>query len=302
MVNAILFSKVALYISVPIVAFFIGISFMGLKRKLIARVQRRYGPPIWQPLIDIGKLLAKERNINHGIMYDLGPIMLVAASIMVVYFIPMANLKLFTSSADVIALMYIMVVGTLGMALGAGESANPNASIGIARGLMLMFGYDLPYVIVIIAAALKYHTTNLYQMVILQHNTGHWGIYLMPIAAFVAFLVLLAEKGEHPFDVVVAPAEVATGPMAEYGGRHLGYMMIAHAFQVYAELSLFVIIFLGGASNLLEFYIKLFVVFFLVAIVSVITPRYRIDDAIRFFWKWPTVLAVISLILVLNGF
>ena len=49
-----------------------GVFLMGLGRKISARVQLRYGPPVYQNYIDILKLLTKKTNISHGIMFDLG--------------------------------------------------------------------------------------------------------------------------------------------------------------------------------------------------------------------------------------
>ena len=285
-------------IGIPLLAFSIGISFMMFKRKIAARIQRRYGPTFIQPLLDIFKLLSKQGNISHGVMYDLGPIIALAASMTVIFFIPIPGMKLFTSSADIIALLYIMVIGSLAMALGAGEAANPNSSIGIARALTLMLGYDLPFVIVIISIVIKYHTTNFFAITQAQ-AAGHWAMWLLPLSAIAGIIVTYGALGEHPFDAPIAPHEVATGPMAEYGGKHLGLLMINHAFHIYIELALFVDLFMGGASNIFYFYAKMFVIFVLIIFFDEVLPRFRIDDAVRFYWRWPTILALIGLIIVL---
>ena len=285
-------------IGIPLLAFSIGISFMMFKRKIAARIQRRYGPTFIQPLLDIFKLLSKQENISHGVMYDLGPIIALAASMTVIFFIPIPGMKLLTSSADIIALLYIMVIGSLAMALGAGEAANPNSSIGIARALTLMLGYDLPFVIVIISIVIKYHTTNFFAITQAQ-AAGHWVMWLLPLSAIAGIIVTYGALGEHPFDASIAPHEVATGPMAEYGGKHLGLLMINHAFHIYIELALFVDLFMGGASNIFYFYAKMFVIFVLIIFFDEVLPRFRIDDAVRFYWRWPTILALIGLIIVL---
>lgn len=292
--------NILIAIGLPLLAFGIGISFVGFKRKISARIQRRYGPPFIQPLFDIIKLLSKEGNISHGVMYDLGPIIALAASMTVIFFIPIPGMKLLTGSADIIALLYIMVIGSLGMALGTGEAANPNSSIGISRALTLMLGYDLPFVIVIISVVLKYHTTNLYAITQAQMG-GHWAMWVLPLSAIVGFIVAYGAMGDHPFDVATAPHEVATGPIAEYGGKHLGILFIDHAFHIYIELALFVDLFMGGASNIGWFYVKMFIIFLLMVFFDEVLPRFRIDDAVRFYWRWPTIIALTSLIIVLIG-
>ena len=50
-----------------ILAPILGAFFDGLDRKISARMQRRVGPPITQPLHDLKKLFAKENvNVNLG--------------------------------------------------------------------------------------------------------------------------------------------------------------------------------------------------------------------------------------------
>ncbi|MCK4823032.1 NADH-quinone oxidoreductase subunit H, partial [bacterium] len=44
----------------PILAFIIGIFFLGLSRKIMARIHWRYGPPLLQPVIDIIKLFSQK--------------------------------------------------------------------------------------------------------------------------------------------------------------------------------------------------------------------------------------------------
>jgi len=284
----------------PILAFFIGIFLIGFKRKMVARIHRRYGPPLHQPLLDIIKLLAKKENISHGVMFDLGPVIALAASIMTVLFLPLPGFKLLSPHADLIAFLYIMVIGSLGMALGAGESGNPNASIGIARALTLMLGYELPLIIAGNTLVLKYGTTDLFKFMTAQSNF-HWNLFLLPLTAIAGFIATYGAMGEHPFDVVVAPQEVATGPMVEYGGKHLGLLMIDHAMHVYIETALFVILFLGGASNLLTFILKQLGVIIVMTLIDTVFPRFRIENAVRYFWRWPTIIALAGLFLVYFG-
>lgn len=284
----------------PILAFFIGIFLVGFKRKMVARIHRRYGPPLHQPLLDIIKLLAKKENISHGVMFDLGPVIALGASILTVLFLPLPGFKLLTPYGDLIALLYIMVIGSLGMALGAGESGNPNASIGIARALTLMLGYELPFIVAGNTLILKYGTTNLFNLMNAQSNL-HWNLFLLPLTAIAGFIATYGAMGEHPFDVVVAPQEVATGPMVEYGGKHLGLLMIDHAMHVYIETALFVTLFLGGASNIWVFILKQLGVVIVMTIFDTVLPRFRIENAVKYFWRWPTIFALLGLFIVYLG-
>ena len=50
-------TRIALILALPVVGFLVAVLFMGLSRKITARVHRRYGPPLYQPIIDVVKLL-----------------------------------------------------------------------------------------------------------------------------------------------------------------------------------------------------------------------------------------------------
>jgi len=284
----------------PILAFFVGIFLLGFKRKMVARIHRRYGPPLHQPLLDIIKLLSKKENISHGVMFDLGPVMYLGAAILTVLFLPIPGFKQLTPFGDLIAFLYIMVIGSLGMALGAGESGNPNASIGISRALTLMLGYELPLIIAGNTLVVKYGTTDLYKFMTLQSGF-HWNLFLLPLTAIAGFIATYGAMGEHPFDVVVAPQEVATGPMVEYGGKHLGLLMIGMAISIYIETGFFVVLFLGGGANILTFILKQLGVIIVMTLFDTVFPRFRIENAVKYFWRWPTLIALVGLLIVYIG-
>ena len=49
----------------PLVAFVVGLGMVLMMRKIAARIQRRIGPPLLQPLYDIVKLYGKQTQISH---------------------------------------------------------------------------------------------------------------------------------------------------------------------------------------------------------------------------------------------
>ena len=62
---------------------------------------------------------------------------------------------------------------------------------------------------------------------------------------------------------------------------------------------LFMNLFLGGASGVAEFFAKTFLIYFWSVFVGAVFPRYRIEQSVRFFLRWPLVfgLAAIGLVL-----
>jgi len=281
----------------PLVAFFVGVFFLGFSRKLTARIQRRYGPPLYQPVIDVVKLFA-QRSISHGVLFEVGVVVSLVGSVITVMFIPLGRICPLCSSGGLLVVMYLMLFGPLGLALGAGESANPNASIGVSRKMLLALAYEVPFLLVILSVMCHYGTISLAEIVA-QQQAGRWGLLSLPLAlsALAAFLILPAMLGIRPFDLVSAPQEIASGPLVEYGGRYLAVIAIQGAFHSFIVIALFVDFFLGGGTNVGTFLLKVLVVFAAGVLINAVLPRVKIEEAIKFCWKWPVALAVVSLAL-----
>jgi len=75
---------------------------------------------------------------------------------------------------------------------------------------------------------------------------------------------------------------------------------VQHALSMFIGISLFVNLLWGGASNPLVFLLKMLVMFALGLWVNAAFPRLRIDQAVRFLWRWPTLIAFVGLLLVVG--
>ncbi len=159
------------------------------------------------------------------------------------------------NQADIIVLMYLLMVPTLGMALGVGQCANPNGSIGISRALSSMLAYDVPFIIVVAGAAISYESTNLVQIIAIQQQGGPatWGLFSMPLLSIAGLISMYAMLGKEPFEIYVAPAEIATGPMVEMSGKYMGALFVMQCFQLYTVGVLYTTLFLGGVHELAHF-------------------------------------------------
>ncbi|MCD6090653.1 MAG: NADH-quinone oxidoreductase subunit H [Bacteroidales bacterium] len=283
-----------------LLAFIVGMFYGGAHRKVIARIQNRVGPPIYQNFIDVLKLYSKETSINHGVMQHMGPVFAITASITSLMFVPIltdgnwfSNLNF---SGDLVFLVYMMVFGSLGMALGAGQTGNPNSAIGVTRGLSQMVGYEIPFVMAMVALMTQFHTTSITGMIAVQQQSGTWLMFSNPFAFMAAIMAMLGMFSYAPFDIVTAPAEVSSGPISEFGGKYLGMMMTSGSIFAFVKLALFVDIFMGGASNLVVLVIKTFALYMIPVLYGVISPRYRTEQAITYFWKWPLFFGFIAIL------
>jgi NADH-quinone oxidoreductase subunit H len=283
----------------PLLALIVGIFFLGLSRKIMARIHWRYGPPITQPLIDIIRLFS-QRSVTHGRLFQLGVILSLAGSLVVVLFLPVGPICPLSGSGGMLVILYMMLLGPLGIALSGGEAANPNTSIGISRKLLLALGYEIPFLLILLSSMTYYQTISIVDIVNAQREMG-WALFSSPLflSGIAYVLILPAILGIRPFEIVKAAQEISSGPMVEYGGQFLALATIQHALSEFIGIALFVNLFLGGAGNPLIFFLKMLVVFILGLCVNAALPRLRIEQAITYLWRWPTLVALIGMVLVL---
>lgn len=281
----------------PLIAFVVGMAMVLMMRRIAARLQRRIGPPLLQPLYDIAKLYAKTTQVSHGLIHDIGIVMAVGGYVAAEILLPVPGMNGIADKADLITLMYVMMVPSLGLALGVGQCANPNGSIGISRALTAMLGYDIPFVIVVFGVAWHFGSTDLIDIIGRQQaaGPGGWGIVQMPLLAIAGLWAMHASLGKQPFEVYVAPAEIATGPMVEMSGKFLGGLFVMQCFQFYTQAVLYVALFLGGGSNWIDLLVKAFAVVAIPMTIAFLFPRYRTEDMLRVLWKWPVMLGLLGL-------
>ena len=295
--------KILCYLLVIVAGIAYGLFLGGVSRKITARMQNRRGPSIWQNFIDVWKLYRKKSIISHGIMYYLGPVFRFIGGAGMILLIPILNKSICwggaTFGGDLFIILYFMFLGSLGMALGAGESGHPHSTIGISRGLALMTANEFPFILAVVTLMAATGSATVKDIVIAQHGGFlHWNLIRHPFASTAALLSFLGMMGAYPFNVVLAPQEIPVGPPTEYSSTHLSFMFSGGSVFAVAKYVLFMDLFLGGAANLLIALVKTFVIFLWPLFITDVFPRYRLEQAVRFFWVVPTLFGIIGLILV----
>ena len=292
--------SIAWMISLPVLMILlVAIAFAAISLRITARVDRRYGPPLYQPIIDLVKLVTLRSNISHGPIFELGILAAIASSSVTLLMIPMGGIHPLSNSGDLLVVLYLMIFSSVSLGLSAGASENPNASLGVARKLMLGLGYEVPLLLILLAMMTYYHTTSLLDIVNAQRASGVLGIARFPLLAAAGLLLMPALQGVRPFDITIAPQEVATGPMVELGGKLLALWVIEHSLQAAVTMSLLVDLFFGGDPNLGIFILKMTGVFLVGVLINVVYPRFRLEQALKYFWRWPTLFALAGLIVVM---
>ncbi|MBO4301389.1 MAG: NADH-quinone oxidoreductase subunit H [Desulfovibrio sp.] len=301
-------------------ALLVAMFFKGLDRRVEARLQRRVGPPLTQPWIDIAKLLTKETLIPKTACrpaFLLAPVFGFTGMAACAAFIPVPGVfdGLF-NMGDLLVIFYLLPIPAMAIMLGGSASSSPFGAVGFSREMLMMLAYETPLLMILLSVAMLTGKAmnggswgaefSLLNIVALQQQVGSFGYNPAMIPAFLAYLIFLpGTMGVPPFDIPEAETEIIEGPLLEYGGPLLAMFQITGALKTFVVLGLGVALFFPGTIcdiwivNLIWFLLKCLALMLLsLTLVKSAMGRFRIDQAFRFYVIVPTALALCSLILV----
>ncbi len=286
--------------------------FEYVDRKLYALMQNRVGPPWYQPLADLLKLLSKETIIPRDVeprLFSAIPVFAFAATCAAFLYIPIWGVKsLMPFDSDLIVVMYFLTIPALTFFLAGWFSSSLYAELGAIRAMTQLFAYEVPLYMALLGPALLAGTWSISGISLFYHQ--HPALILVNIPALLVSFVTAQGKLERaPFDIPDAETEIVGGTFTEYSGRLLAMfkMTMSTELVVLAALisAIFFPLFLGGNAvvGFLLFLIKVLVVVFLLALMRAALARFRMDQMIDFCWKVlaPVSLAQILIDLIVKG-
>ncbi|MBM3255658.1 MAG: NADH-quinone oxidoreductase subunit H, partial [Candidatus Omnitrophica bacterium] len=244
-----------------------------IDRKVTARIQWRVGPPWYQNFVDIVKLLGKEVTIpkGAGAAFLLSPYLGLLSAVLVATIV---GKNLFSSSlgfqADLIVLLYLLIMPAIAVILGASSSRNPLASVGASREIKLVLSYELPFILAIIALAIRAKgSIQLAQILSSQASTAS---NIFSWSGFLAFIVVLlciqAKLGLAPFDIAEAEQEIMAGTLIEYSGLPLAVFRLTKAALLYTMPVLVILLFLGKDTSPLFIILKFIAILVLIILIK----------------------------------
>lgn len=299
-------------------ALVIGLSLMGIDRKIAARLQRRVGPPLYQPFIDLVKLYYKEMmvpNTAHKTAFQLAPILGFMGMFAATVLLPIAGVYSgLNQVSDLLVILYLLAIPAIALMLAGSASSSPFGAVGLSREMVMVMAYETPLVLTMLTIALKVGAiqgtgVNFSLSEIVNYQLAN-GSFIGDVTLWPAFLGLLcfipATMGVVPFDIPEAETEIVEGPIVEYSGLGLAFFKVTGALKLYVVLALVVALFFpvilpfGTVINLLWFLVKICLLMIVtITVVRTSTGRLRIDQAFKFFLFIPSALALISLIITL---
>lgn len=312
---AVLLAKILLVIAVAMA----GAAYLVLvERKLLGRLQQRYGPNrvgpfgLLQPLADGVKALLKEDLVPEGadrILFFVVPAVLPLATLLAFAVVPFGQditvmgqkVPMVIADLDV-GVLYILALSSVGvyaMALGGWASNSKYGVLGAVRGVGQMISYELPMGLTLVPVVMLAGTMSLTGIVDAQAAMPF--VVYQPVA-FALFLVsALAEIKRTPFDLAEAENELQAGYHMEYSGMRFALFFLGEYVNMIFLGLLAAVFFLGGWHGpwlppIVWLMLKTAVVPLLFIWTRNTLPRLRPDQLMRLCWVWLAPLALVNIV------
>ncbi|WFN35262.1 NADH-quinone oxidoreductase subunit H [Methanogenium sp. S4BF] len=254
-----------------IAAPFIGLLFMGIHRKAIARIQGRPGPPVWQEVLHTLKFSFKETWVPRTASKPLYiGIVIIAIAIWVgaLYIVMLGGSLLLLFG---IYMVHKMVEHGVGLSPGS-----PYAKFGGVRSV-ISASSEIPLFAVV--AGIYFTTGSLMISDIIQYQAEHGPLLfsLLP-AAIAMYIVILSKMHYGPFSIVEAK-EIVSGYKTEHFGAWRAGLEVSDAIKTFVLLMAFVLVFWGALSPVLLF-VAMLILLISLSFVCAVTPMLGPYDSV----------------------
>jgi NADH-quinone oxidoreductase subunit H len=284
-----------------------------LERKLLGRMQLRYGPNragpfgLLQPIADLIKLVRKEAFYPasaHELPYIIAPVLSCATALAAFAVIPwgpgwtLDGYHIDGQIANVpIALLLIFALGSIGIygfIVGGWASDSKFSMLGSMRTCAQLVSYEVSLALSVLGVVIMGRSLSLVDIVDRQATTL-W-FFIPQFVGLVIFLLGgIAETSRPPFDLPEADTELVAGYHTEYSGMRWGLFQTAEYINMIVLSALCVTLFFGGWQfpwvhsldrfGPIWFLLKLGILVTLFIWLRASQPRLRYDQLMRLGWK-----------------
>ncbi len=280
-----------------------------LERKLLGRMQLRYGPNragpygLLQPIADLVKLIRKEAFAPIAaidLLYIAAPTLAAFTALSAFSVIPwgegwdVGDYHISGVVANVgIGLIIVFALGSMGIygfIVGGWASESKYSLLGSMRTCAQMVSYEVSLALSVLGVVIMGRSLSLVDIVNRQIDTV-WFAGPQIVGLLVFFVAGIAETNRAPFDLPEADTELVAGYHTEYSGMRWGLFQMAEYVNMVTLSALAVTLFFGGWEGPwaplgpLWFVIKLFIAVSLFIWLRATLPRLRYDQLMRFGWK-----------------
>jgi len=280
-----------------------------LERKLLGRMQLRYGPNragpygSLQPIADLIKLIRKESFFPASAIdlpYIVAPVISMFTALAAFSVIPFgAGWHLWHWHVDgqianvSIALILVFALGSTGIygfIIGGWASESKFSILGSMRTCAQLVSYEVSLALSVLGVVLMAGSLSLVDIV---HKQGTTIPYAAPqvVGLLCFFIAGIAETNRAPFDLPEADTELVAGYHTEYSGMRWGLFQTAEYINMITLSALMVTLFFAGwhgpyaPLGPLWFFLKLLALLFVFIWLRATLPRLRYDQLMSFGWK-----------------
>ena len=280
-----------------------------VERKVIGRMQQRYGPNragpfgLLQPIADLVKLIRKEAfypSSANGALYIVAPVISAFTALAAFAVIPFGSGwqiggyditgQIVNVPIALILLFALGSVGVYGFIIGGWASHSKYSLLGSMRTCAQLVSYEVSLALSVLGVILMSGSLSLVDIVRAQENDW-W--YAVPqfVGLIVFFISGIAETNRAPFDLPEAEQELVAGYHTEYSGMRFGLFSMAEYVNMITLSGLCVTLFFGGwlgpwaPLGPLWFVLKVLVILFIFIWLRTTLPRLRYDQLMAFGWK-----------------
>lgn len=258
--------KTILIIAITVIAApVLGGLLSGIDRIVTARMQNRYGPPVFQPFYDFFKLMGKERiTVNQTQMaYVIGHL-----------FFAVTSLVMLVLGQDLLMLIFILAFSTISLVMGAMSVRSPYSKIGAQREIIQMMAYEPVLLLMVVGVFLVTKSFMVKSIFDIDKPL----LFSLPLV-FLGFLYVLTIKlRKSPFDFSTSHhghQELIKGLTTEFSGPQLAIIELTHWFDLVLLLGLITL-----------FFAKPIWVGILIALASYFLEIVIDNISARVTWKW----------------
>jgi len=284
-----------------------------LERKLLGRVQNRYGPNragpygLLQPVADGVKLIFKEELIPaqaDKLIFVLAPIITAVPAWIILAVIPLGVVQAFGRTIDLsiagnlnVGILYLTSgtsISGYGIVLAGWSSKTKYATMGGIRSSAQMISYELALGLSFIGPVMLAGSLSLNDIVQTQKEIG-WFVLYQPVGAIIYLITALAEINRPPFDMPEAEQELTAGYHVEYSGMKFAMFMLTEYTKMIVVSAIAVTVFFGGFLGPfvdqvpwlgpVYLFIKTLLLMFVVIWIRATLPRIRYDQLMALGWK-----------------
>ena len=305
----------SILISITAIAVFGPVTMMYLtllERKLVGRIQNRYGPNrvgFWgllQPLADGVKMLTKEDIVPTNadkFAHFLAPIVIVIPALLIFSVIPFGRGMIAVDlSIGILFFLALSSTTTIWIFVAAWGSRNKFSLLGGMRSVAQMISYEIPMVLSIVPVLLVVGSFS--TVTIVEAQSG-WNWFVFTPWGVVGFLIFfltgVAEVNRTPFDLPEGESEIVAGFHTEYSGMKFALFYMAEFMNTFSISAIVATMYLGGwqgpwLPSWVWFFIKTYALIFVMMWFRGTFPRLRVDQLMGFAWKFLLPLALVNLL------